>query len=1082
MATEKRRFDFTVLVWMLAGVVMAVVVISTAKFMHVTRKQALEQRGRSQLMQAEQAADSISLYMSSLLGTFADMTILAHSSDESAEYPHATLQKLYEREGDKLLNVATLDGNGVITSRYPPDPLLRDEDISQNKHVMSALTRLDSTASGILTTTTRAKTVALFAPISRNGRFDGAIGGLLDFSTMRKRFLGKLAHQHECEVFLLDERGTPIIELPSESFSGKHDGGRLGEDTSPGLQKILGEMVSGKKGFEQYERVKENDGKKVRKKMLVAYAPVHLPGERWALGIAIPRDAATGYLVYSPMTILSLVGTRIVAILLCAVLFHMLNKQRLAARHEAARLLEERKLLAQLEESEERYRTLVENHLSPVLIFQDSRIKFANQLFYSLSGYTPEEVASEDFDIFCLIHEDDHPIAAENIARLMSGEEIDDPREVKFVKKSGEIISGLAFSSIVHFDGKPAVETIVTDITPLKDMERELRSTKERLQYLLDNAPIMIFSLDTEGNISYANTECLRVTGYSFDWVGKSFAPIVHPDDLALAMSKFEESRNGAPRRDYRLRIRTAAGESRMLHIVSNTIQDDGRFEGSLIIARDITEKQRLQQAVKEARDRLANIIENAGDAIITLDTSGCMVSWNRSAEAMFRFTDTQTIGKSFCSLLRAESTNLLQLLEHVAGGETVRDREIEHTLGNGTRLTGLFTFSPIRDITGEVVGISCFAKDITERRRLEKQLEMDKEFIDRLIENANALIAVINEEEKIAVFNRRFEEVTGFKKEEVLGKHPIDMFVPAEYREMAYAAMNGVKEHAPVVETEIPIISKEGKVLTATWSASAVSLMAGHAAIVLVGQDVTEQKRMHEELLQSKKLASIGELVSGVAHELNNPLTVVMGYSQLLTAEQKLSDKHREMARNILDAATRSKRIVENLLAFARKKKMQKHEVNINEILENTLSLREHNLMVNNVKIVRKYDEKLPTAYADGHQLQQVFLNLINNAFDAMYEANQGGTLEVKTYKRNEDIVVEVADDGPGIPESAQDKIFDPFFTTKEVGKGTGLGMSLTYGILKEHGGRIYLDRTYRKGAKFIIELPLTHAPTTAA
>ncbi|UCD58736.1 MAG: PAS domain S-box protein, partial [Candidatus Hydrogenedentota bacterium] len=675
---------------------------------------------------------------------------------------------------------------------------------------------------------------------------------------------------------------------------------------------------------------------------------------------------------------------------------------------------------------------------------------------------------------------DDRPFVMAAAAQMLDGDKLIEPREIKFVKKSGEVMTGLTFSSVIRFEGKPAIETMVVDVTFMKQMEQELGSTKERLQYLLDTAPIMMFQLDSEGRFLYANNETLRTTGYRPDeWEGKSFAPIVHPEDLPLAMLKFEEGRKGTKRRDYKLRIINANGELKVLYINARTIREHGRFAGSLIIARDVTEQLRLEETVKEARDHLANIIENAGDAIITLDIEGRVVSWNSSAESMFRLTRAEAAGQSLCSLPESDSGELAQLLDRVARGQTVRDREIEHTLKDGTRLNALFTFSPIRDATGNVVGISCFAKDITERRHLEKQLEVDKDFIDQLIENANAMIAVVNEEGKLIVFNRRFEEVTGFRKEEALGKDPMDVYVPEESREIVYRSVREIRQGNPVLELEVPIVSNEGKPLIVTWSGAAVKLPSGQDGIVVVGQDVTEQKRMHEELVQSKKLTSIGELVSGVAHELNNPLTVVMGYSQLLTTEQKLSKKHREMGQKILEAATRSKRIVENLLAFARKRKLEKHEVDVNEIMENTLSLREHNLTVNNVRIIRKYDEKLPPTYADGHQLQQVFLNLINNAFDAMHDAHQRGTLEVKTYKSNGRIMVEVIDDGPGIPASMQDKIFDPFFTTKEVGKGTGLGMSLSYGIIKEHGGRIYLDKTYHRGARFIIELPMTATPS---
>jgi two-component system NtrC family sensor kinase len=902
-----------------------------------------------------------------------------------------------------------------------------------------------------------------------------------DPTYISEKVIKKLADNTGSEVLLFDENGTVVAEQPSLALVGRHYRECFSEEKAPGLLPVIERMLSGEKGWDTYEKIVEKDGKSAREKMLIAYVPVNLPGRRWSLALVAPRSAGSGYFVRNPLLIIGMASSRVLALLITIGVFVMLNTRRIVAKREAEKLRQEQMLVAQLEESEERYKTLVENLLSLVLIFQDSRIRFANRRFYEISGYTLEDIAREDFNVFSLIHEEDRAVSLEKVAGLMQGKPIEEPREIRFIKKSGEIMVGLALSSLVHFEGRPAVETVVVDITHMKKMEQELGSTRKRLEYLLDNAPVMIFSLDDMGRFSYANQETLRATGYRYDdWVGKSFAPIVHPDDLAFTVTKFEEGRRGLPRRDYKVRIKNADGETRVLHILAGTIWNDEQFAGSLIIARDITEQQRLEQAVKEARDHLANIIENAGDAIITLDSKGIIVSWNKSAELMFGFAEPDSFRMQLQSTLAADTSRLTELFDRVAKGETIRNVEFECGRREGARFDALFTCSPIRDVSGNVVGISCFAKDITERRRLEGRLQADKQFIDQLIENANALIGAANEKGKTVIFNRRFEELTGFRKEELFGKDPL-LLVPEESREIVRKQFREIRTDRPLLNIEIPIVTKDGRVLTVMWNVASVNLPSGNAAVVVVGQDVTEQKRMQEELVQSKKLASIGELVSGVAHELNNPLTVVMGYSQLLTTEQKLSEKHHEMARKILDAAARSKRIVENLLAFARKKKLENRETSINEILENTLSLREHNFTVNNIKVVRNYDEKLPPIYADGGQLQQVFLNLINNAFDAMHDAHQGGALEVRTCLLGKELVVEIIDDGPGVPEAIQEKIFDPFFTTKEVGKGTGLGMSLSYGIVKEHGGRIYLDKAHADGAKFVVALPLTSAPSPA-
>ena len=657
-----------------------------------------------------------------------------------------------------------------------------------------------------------------------------------------------------------------------------------------------------------------------------------------------PDQSVVALVVFSNVYMLTTVG----------IILLFLRTRGSAARESGADDYPGEKVLRRLQESEERYRLLVENFLCPVVIFQGSRIKFVNQVFCSLTGYTPEEVMAGDFDVFSVVHEDDRHISMNNVAALLNGETIKKPPELRFVKKSGEIITGLTFSSLIHLDGKPAIETMVIDITRAKEMERELNTTRKRLQYFLDNAPVMIFNLDRQGNFSYANKETLKVTGYSIDeWKDQSFIPIVHPEDLPLAVEKFEESRQGVKRHSYNLRIRDAEGEEKLLRINSRTLREDSEFAGALIIA-----------------------------------------------------------------------------------------------------------------------------QDITERHRLEKQHERDKEFIDQMIESANAMIGVTDERGRFIVFNRRFEEVTGFTKEEALGKTAFELYLSEESHELV---LEKVRQGSPIHQIEIPIVSKRGDPLVVTWSGARMKLPSGKDGIVVVGQDVTEQKRMQEELVQSKKLAGIGELVSGVAHELNNPLTVVLGYSQMLSSDREISGKHAEIAQRISDAAARSKRIVENLLAFSRKQKLEKHEININELIESTLTLREHNFAVNNVQIVRHYDDSVPTTYGDGHQLQQVLLNLINNAFDAMHETNRGGMLEVRTYRNNGKVVLEVIDDGPGVPESAREKIFDPFFTTKEVGKGTGLGMSLSYGIMKEHGGTIYLDKAHNGGSKFVIELPISESPATS-
>ncbi len=233
------------------------------------------------------------------------------------------------------------------------------------------------------------------------------------------------------------------------------------------------------------------------------------------------------------------------------------------------------------------------------------------------------------------------------------------------------------------------------------------------------------------------------------------------------------------------------------------------------------------------------------------------------------------------------------------------------------------------------------------------------------------------------------------------------------------------------------------------------------------------ELEEAQSQLIQAEKMSAVGLLVSGVAHELNNPLAGVVGYSQLLLKED-VGERIRRGLEKINKEAERCKKIVQNLQTFARKRKPQKDYIGINGIIESTLELRSYQLRVDNIAVELDLDPDLPKTMADFHQLQQVFINILVNAHQAMVEKGGGGRLAIRSRDREDFIRVEIRDSGPGIPEENLPRIFDPFFTTKEVGQGTGLGLSLCYGILEEHHGRIAARNDPGGGAVFTVEIPI--------
>jgi len=246
---------------------------------------------------------------------------------------------------------------------------------------------------------------------------------------------------------------------------------------------------------------------------------------------------------------------------------------------------------------------------------------------------------------------------------------------------------------------------------------------------------------------------------------------------------------------------------------------------------------------------------------------------------------------------------------------------------------------------------------------------------------------------------------------------------------------------------------------------------------VVITLRDVTEQRVMQEQLFQASKLAAIGELAAGVAHEVNNPLSAIIGFSDLLLLDAK-DEKTRDMLQKIRGQGMRARDIVQNLLNFARSQRLVQEVMDLNAAIKEAVALVRRQLELDNIQVIEEYDPDLPRIVGDAGQLQQVVLNMLQNAHDAIMMSGQGSRVVVRTRRLGKDwVAFDVEDDGPGIPEDIREHIFNPFFTTKPPGKGTGLGLSISHRIVKKHDGRITVRSRPGRGARFTVELPLRPA-----
>jgi signal transduction histidine kinase len=255
--------------------------------------------------------------------------------------------------------------------------------------------------------------------------------------------------------------------------------------------------------------------------------------------------------------------------------------------------------------------------------------------------------------------------------------------------------------------------------------------------------------------------------------------------------------------------------------------------------------------------------------------------------------------------------------------------------------------------------------------------------------------------------------------------------------------------------------------------------------SVVVVMTDITDATLLQAKLAHSEKMATIGRLVSGVAHEVNNPLAAILGFTDLLLENPEVPASAREDLQIILQETQRTKDLVQDLLSFARQRPVQRELVSVNAILRQTIKLRSYDFESHGVEVVEKLDETLAPALGDAQQLQQVFLNILNNAYDAVQEAGQRGRIIIQTSHNNNGIEVAVTDNGTGIADPQ--RIFDPFYTTKHAGKGTGLGLSICYGIVRAHGGEIQCwNNDAQAGSTFVVRIPMAEtepvAPSAAA
>jgi PAS domain S-box-containing protein len=408
--------------------------------------------------------------------------------------------------------------------------------------------------------------------------------------------------------------------------------------------------------------------------------------------------------------------------------------------------------------------------------------------------------------------------------------------------------------------------------------------------------------------------------------------------------------------------------------------------------------------------------------------------------------------------------------------------RNYEETLRrrDGTLLHTLQNITAVRDASGKIAQIRGLMLDVTEQKMAQSQLQRERDFNQKILNTTQSMILVLDTAGLISYANRRCVE-SGYREDELIGHRLVDWVEPA-HREEFEAALETTAQGHQVENLEPRVRRSDGSMGHFSISLSPMRDDQNVVnSVVVVMTDITDATLLQAKLAHSERMATIGRLVSGVAHEVNNPLAAILGFTDLLLENPAVPEQAREDLQIILHEAQRTKDIVQDLLSFARQRPVQRELVHVNAVLRQTIKLRSYDFASHGVEVTEDFDENLAPALGDAQQLQQVFLNILNNAYDAVQEAGQRGSISIRTVRLGHLIEIAVTDNGTGV--SDPERIFDPFFTTKQASKGTGLGLSICYGIVRAHGGEILCSNNETgHGCTFKVRVPVATEAATAA
>jgi PAS domain S-box-containing protein len=615
-------------------------------------------------------------------------------------------------------------------------------------------------------------------------------------------------------------------------------------------------------------------------------------------------------------------------------------------------------------------------------------------------------------------------------------------------------------------------DAILPSDNQLQHLFSMISKSQQGFRDLIDSFDDILLAMDLEGEI--------RAVNRSFaDLVGKPFQEII-----GCRLDEFFEDVDGNPievletgkTRFLERRIWSGVVQVRLkkrnsvyfFDCVAHAMIRDDQVHGVTVLARDIT-------AMKRSEARFTELFETLQEGIYIVTPDDKILEVNPALVRMLGYSSKEELMSKRVSEVFVDESQRTSIVREVSREASPHGHELTLRRKDGQPVYCLNTASAVRDTTGHVIRFQGALVDITERRAIEKQLHQQQEFARHLVDSFPDLIFVVDVERRYNFVSPKFKEVLGYEPAEVIGLTFGERTHVDDRPAMMALFDDLVAGRQNFASIEVRVRHKQGEWRSLKCNFSPLFDEQGKIeGAVVSGRDVTEVKRLETQLIQAEKLAAMGQMLAGVAHELNNPLTAILGASELLRERQGVDENTKRQLEMTHRQARRAARIVQNLLEFSRPASPQKKTLDLNVVIDRTLQLQDHSLRRNNVEVEFQSVPGFPLIVGDANQLIQIFLNLISNAEQAIREARPSGRIQIRLGRSGNRVSATVQDDGIGIPPEVLPKLFDPFFTTKRPGGGTGLGLSICMSIVREHGGNIEASSLPAGGAAFTVTLPV--------